>query len=127
MTQRDDNENYGEHAIHETEADPALVDEAEGQSDAQRTVDVLSEALAEGHEALAPFGDGNPATRITGVEEAEALARYHLATSAAGLQVASEKASENPGSIQGESLRKLAKGVALRLNRSADLMDVFNR
>ncbi len=108
---------------------PDVVDVLGGplDGDVQREVDELSEQLAEGHEALAPFGDGAAATRITGIEEAEALARYHLATSAAVLQVASEKASEEPGSIAGEGLRKLAEAVALRLNRSADLMDVFNR
>lgn len=75
----------------------------------------------------AEFGDVNPATKIRDAEEAEALARFHLSSSSAALSIAAEKAADNPGAIAAAGLRNLADAISIRLNRSADLMAVFDR
>ncbi len=80
-----------------------------------------------GADELALYGNGNPATSINGVEEAEALARYHLATSAAALSLAADKAAEEPGSISAAGLESMADAIANRLRRCAELMRVFER
>lgn len=89
-------------------------------------VEMLDEEAAEGRasEILDHFS-GNATTHIQGREEAEALSRYHLATAAGALQVASSKAAEEPGAIAGAGLRSLADAVSTRLYRSADLIEVF--
>lgn len=88
---------------------------------------VEPEPVFDGGGVPAEFGDVNPATKIRDAEEAEALARFHLASSSAALSLAAEKAAENPGAIAAAGLRNLAAAISIRLNRSADLMAVFDR
>ena len=65
--------------------------------------------------------------RTNGVEEAEALVRYHLVSSAAALSVVAEKVAGAPESITSEEISAIADAVGTRLRRAAELMRVFER